>query len=798
MGSGASKKAESNPPPTTSTQRSRPSNSRRADFQEVQVRPSGQDPAHKATLSTSNMSARQESSRESGGSSHRNRYARHAADPSNGGNNSLQHGQSAAATSRAGRSKGRPDLQDDDVVFETFVHSNGREFVCAVRGGRRYYLDDWHSHEWQPFPERWYSEGRLVPMDDNSQTRSSGSNQQNGTSESTRHSEKDDREGYLKHPKRGRVETYLMEERHYVHFFFDRQTGKWLRLPIGWELHHSLVKQMVDHVEEALPHWGDRADILALLRACNYNPDECIGTYLLLDGDGWLKPQRTSKEARAEENKDERIEHLTRKLKQLQTDLETERKSRKEAEKQLSELEEKYSKISAEATSAQRQMEAMQQSRPKTAHSRPKTPVAVAVPEGPTQQDLELLNRKVKSLRKSHVHLKMDMLRNIGSVGAVIKDAIKAAADLKKSDVGSQQELEEIRSLYQKEALQRRLLYNQLQELRGNIRVFCRPRRDDRAQMCLKFPSDQDIMVSTGDGSKKMFNFDKVYNTEVSQEQIFTDTQPIITSCVDGYNVCLLAYGQTGSGKTFTMMGPDDNPGINIRAITELLKVCSERAETKSYNLKVSMVEIYNETVQDLLTSDARTLELQMVGNVVRIPNITEMGVSQVSDIKDLMKLGDSNRKVASTKMNSTSSRSHLVLMINVEGEDKVTGAISKGVLTLCDLAGSERISKTEATGQRLVEAAAINKSLSALGQVFSALRESQLHIPYRNSKLTQILRPCLGGDAKACLFVNISPDVKNYPETCNTLEFGSNARQVALGQAKQNIQKRPGGFPPR
>ncbi|GFN89297.1 kinesin-like protein [Plakobranchus ocellatus] len=367
--------------------------------------------------------------------------------------------------------------------------------------------------------------------------------------------------------------------------------------------------------------------------------------------------------------------------------------------------------------------------------------VAVPVPEGPTQQDLEQLNRKVKSLRKSQVHLKMDMLRNIGSVGAVIKEAIKAAADLKKSDIGSQQELEEIRALYQKEALQRRLLYNQLQELRGNIRVFCRPRRDDRAKMCLKFPSDQDVMVTNQEGSKKTFNFDKVYTPEVTQEQIFTDTQPIITSCVDGYNVCLLAYGQTGSGKTYTMMGPEDNPGINIRAITELLKVCAERVETKTYNLKVSMVEIYNETVQDLLTSDARTLDLQMVGNVVRIPNITEMDVAEVSDIREIMKLGDSNRKVASTKMNSTSSRSHLVLMINVEGEDKVTGAISKGVLTLCDLAGSERISKTEATGQRLVEAAAINKSLSALGQVSirSILRPTYIGVSPRSALKTLV-----------------------------------------------------------
>lgn len=246
------------------------------------------------------------------------------------------------------------------------------------------------------------------------------------------------------------------------------------------------------------------------------------------------------------------------------------------------------------------------------------------------------------------------------------------------------------------------------------------------------------------------------------------------------------------------MMGPDTNPGINIRAITELLNICSQRSETKKYNLKVSMVEIYNEAVQDLLSDDVRTLELSMVGNSVKIPNITEMTVEEVKDIKGIMKLGDSNRKTASTKMNSTSSRSHLVVMITVEGEDKVTGAVSRGVLTLCDLAGSERISKTEATGQRLVEAAAINKSLSALGQVFSALRESQLHVPYRNSKLTQILRPCLGGDAKACLFVNISPEMSNSPETCNTLEFGSNARQVALGQAKQNIQRKPGGFPPR
>lgn len=289
-----------------------------------------------------------------------------------------------------------------------------------------------------------------------------------------------------------------------------------------------------------------------------------------------------------------------------------------------------------------------------------------------------------------------------------------------------------------------------------------------------------------------MFSFDKVYDPNSTQEQIFGDTKGIITSCVDGYNVCLMAYGQTGSGKTFTMMGPDNNPGINIRAMKELFDVCKERAETVTYTLKVSLIEIYNETIQDLLTTDAKPLELRTAGNKVSIPNLKEVVIRNLDDIKKTMAQGDKNRTVASTKMNSTSSRSHLLLMLSVEGQDKVTNAITKGTLILCDLAGSERISKTEAEGQRLVEAAAINKSLSALGQVFTALRTSQLHVPYRNSKLTQILQPSLGGDAKACLFVNVSPDVNNFSETVSTLNFGSNAKQIALGQAKQNIRKGP------
>ena len=138
--------------------------------------------------------------------------------------------------------------------------------------------------------------------------------------------------------------------------------------------------------------------------------------------------------------------------------------------------------------------------------------------------------------------------------------------------------------------------------------------------------------------------------------------------------------------------------------------------------------------------------------------------------------------------MNSSSSRSHLLVIINVTGMDQVSGQITNGKLMLVDLAGSERISKTEATGQRLVEAAAINKSLTSLGQVFSALKSRALHVPYRNSKLTYLLQGALGGDGKACLFVMVSPAQENLTETLSTLQFGSAARQVQLGKATKNV----------
>ncbi|XP_034033021.1 kinesin-like protein klp-3 [Thalassophryne amazonica] len=259
-------------------------------------------------------------------------------------------------------------------------------------------------------------------------------------------------------------------------------------------------------------------------------------------------------------------------------------------------------------------------------------------------------------------------------------------------------------------------------------------------------------------------------------------------SCVDGYNVCILACGQTGSGKTFTMMGTKENPGVNIRSIRELLCICRDK-DTVSYTVKISMLEIYNDGLNDLLTKNANAaLDITVQGKSVSVPGLTQVQVQTEADILNVMEMGEKNRKIASTKMNIQSSRSHLVVALKVEGSDELSGLTSRGTLTLCDLAGSERISKTEAEGQRLVEAAAINKSLMALGQVFGALKCNALHVPYRNSKLTHLLQPCLSGDAKCCVFVNISPDTKDVAETLSTLQFGSAIRQVSLGKATKNI----------
>ena len=329
-----------------------------------------------------------------------------------------------------------------------------------------------------------------------------------------------------------------------------------------------------------------------------------------------------------------------------------------------------------------------------------------------------------------------------------------------------------------------------MQELRGNIRVFCRVRFDDRGNTPYQFPSTTEIMIPSLQGTSKIMEFDRVYAPNTKQEEVFDDTKGTILSVVDGYNVCLMAYGQTGSGKTHTMTGPKEDPGVNRRAIRELLNIVSTNKDIE-FVIKVSLLEIYNENIYDLLSSDRdQKLSIHQANDgTTQVANLTLKEIKSEVDIEELMALGDSNRSVAATKMNSVSSRSHAMMQIHVSAFNKISKVNSFGKLSLVDLAGSERISKTEATGQRLVEAAAINKSLTSLGQVFKALAENSAHVPYRNSKLTHVLQDSLGGDSKTCVFVNISPLESNLSETICTLTFGKNIRKIELGPAKKHRQ---------
>ncbi|XP_073221667.1 kinesin-like protein KIN-14F isoform X2 [Cicer arietinum] len=364
--------------------------------------------------------------------------------------------------------------------------------------------------------------------------------------------------------------------------------------------------------------------------------------------------------------------------------------------------------------------------------------------------------------------------------------------------------LEVTSSSYQKVLEENGSLYNQVQDLKGAIRVYCRVRPflpgQSNGQSTVDYiGEDGNIMIvnplKQGKDARRVFSFNKVFATNATQEQIYADTQPLVRSALDGYNACIFAYGQTGSGKTYTMSGPDlmteETWGVNYRALRDLFHISKERADAIKYEVSVQMIEIYNEQVRDLLVSDGSNRRLDIRNNSqlngLNVPDACLVPVSCTQDVLDLMKIGQRNRAVGATALNERSSRSHSVLTVHVRGRDLISNSVLKGCLHLVDLAGSERVEKSEAVGERLKEAQHINKSLSALGDVISALAQKSQHIPYRNSKLTQVLQDSLGGHAKTLMFVHINPELNALGETISTLKFAERVASIELGAAKSN-----------
>lgn len=293
-----------------------------------------------------------------------------------------------------------------------------------------------------------------------------------------------------------------------------------------------------------------------------------------------------------------------------------------------------------------------------------------------------------------------------------------------------------------------------------------------------------------------IMDYDHVYGPNCTQKEIFEDTEPTMMSVTDGYNVCIMAYGQTGSGKTHTMLGPPSDPGVNRRAIAKLFEICKQKSEME-FSIKVSLMEVYNENLYDLLDGNRNKLNIRQAANGVAFAEgLVERLITTPEQVTEVLADGDKNRTVAATKMNSNSSRSHSIMQITVSSFNTISKVTTQAKLTLVDLAGSERVAKTDASGERLVEAAAINKSLSALGQVFQAIATNSPHVPYRNSKLTHVLQDSLGGNSKTCMFVNLSPLEPNISETHSSLLFGKNIRTIELGPATKKVTS-PTSLPP-
>lgn len=406
----------------------------------------------------------------------------------------------------------------------------------------------------------------------------------------------------------------------------------------------------------------------------------------------------------------------------------------------------------------------------------------------------------------------------------------RAIEDLKKRCKEMMSQLSTFNSresaLYDKILMQeevRRSLHNKVMQLSGNIRVFIRVRPTiasensssaspftfptifDRSQS----PSDTSVSVDSGDDLTKRFiiateppkdrgglsqrqktlkfGFDNVFDQSHGQENIWNATEPLIQSAVDGFNVCVFAYGQTGSGKTYTMLGNQENPGLITKAIKMLFKSKRDLEEASKgkvrVDISIELLEIYNENVRDLLgrkkgNDGYAPINLSLSSNEA-VGNV----VYKAGDEESVMSVLDKAQKrrcVKATKSNAESSRSHLIFTLNYNVASE-SGKLRKSKLSICDLAGSERLSKSHSCGMALKEAQHINTSLSTLSNVIEKLQNKSNHVPFRDSKLTYLLQNSLGGDSKTLAIICCNPLAEHFQESTCSLRFAQKLNKVEL-----------------
>lgn len=362
-----------------------------------------------------------------------------------------------------------------------------------------------------------------------------------------------------------------------------------------------------------------------------------------------------------------------------------------------------------------------------------------------------------------------------------------------------------------------------------NIKCYlrCKPLSQSESELdanCIKISPDRktvNIDCSSITKPEKTFLLDSIFPSSTTQSEIFQSIGlPMLSSFINGYNCTIFAYGQTGAGKTHTILGPLDAlydkenelHGLVPRILSSLfdseyinkeLDLLYDKSDTSiiNYKIKCSCLEIYQEHLVDLLSENENEDKLiirEDQNKSMYIENLTKVEIFNDTSAKELLMKGMENRHVASTKMNSQSSRSHLIFTIFLEtscdnGNGKIKSRSSR--LNIIDLAGSERQKSTEATGDRIKEAGNINKSLSILGNVINALIDSKnKFVPFRDSKLTYLLKDSLGGNSKTMIIANISQSVVQFAETLSTLKFVQRAKMItnktAINENISDVEK--------
>ncbi|EDQ93076.1 uncharacterized protein MONBRDRAFT_13526 [Monosiga brevicollis MX1] len=365
------------------------------------------------------------------------------------------------------------------------------------------------------------------------------------------------------------------------------------------------------------------------------------------------------------------------------------------------------------------------------------------------------------------------------------------AHQLRTDNASLQEQVNEERKL-------RKQYYNKIEDMKGKIRVYCRVRPlsgSEKARDCVSVVhSPDEFTMEIRDGQKaEDFQFDAVFMPGTAQELVYEDTGNLIQSAVDGYNVCIFAYGQTGSGKTYTMIGDSGmtSPGLAPRAFEDIFDLVDANSAKFKFEVSCYMIELYCDRLRDLFGSPKQPAELKVKLDKQRMVYVEGSQVRQAATAQELYKLfeeGNRSRMVAKTNMNAESSRSHLVIGIIIRSTSLTDGKVTSGKLSLVDLAGSERAGKTGAEGQQIIEAKSINKSLSALGNVITALSTKAKHVPYRDNILTQLMQDSLGGNAKTLMFVNVSPADYNTEETLNSLRYAKRVKTIT-NDAKKNAE---------